>query len=128
MMDPSALERCEALRGLTPQERDVIMALGREVSFAAGEQVIEDDTAASGFYILEAGAVEVLKDGRTIARLAPGAVLGEMALFNENVRTSGVRAVEPATLLFIPTAGFVHLVLQQEPAAVKVMETLGQLM
>src|SRR5262249_37456188 len=80
------------------------------------------------FFVIAAGSVDVLKGGERIAELGPGAILGEMALFNQDLRTSEARCRDRCTLLAIPTAVFVRLVLQQDPAAVQVMATRGRLM
>jgi malate dehydrogenase (oxaloacetate-decarboxylating)(NADP+) len=127
-MEEALFDRCEPLRDLTAAERRTLLALGREVSFAAGEPIIEEGSPGTCFFVIAEGAVEVLKHGRRIAELGPGSILGEMALFNRDLRTSEARALERCTLLSVPTADFVRLVLQQEPAAVKVMATLGRLM
>jgi malate dehydrogenase (oxaloacetate-decarboxylating)(NADP+) len=127
-MDLHALDVCGALRGLSAAEIRVIAGLGREVAAAAGETVIAEGSPGEGFYILGSGEVEVLKGGQPIARVGPGAILGEMALFNENVRTGEARALTPCSLFFIPAAAFCHLVLQQDPAATRLMQALGQLM
>ena len=113
---------------LSAAERAVVAGLGREVSFAAGERVVEEGSVGEGFYVVESGCVEVLKGGRPIAELGEGAVLGEMAVFGENVRTAEARALEPSRLLFVPTEELVGLVLRGEPVAVEVMQALGQLM
>jgi malate dehydrogenase (oxaloacetate-decarboxylating)(NADP+) len=127
-MEETLLDRCEALRDLTAAEKRSVVSLGREVSFAAGERIIEEGSPAACFFVIAEGTVEVMKDGRRIAELGPGAILGEMALFNRDLRTSEARCLEPCTLLSIPTAEFTRLVLQQDPVAVKVMATLGRLM
>ena len=127
-MDETLLERCEALRDLTPAERRTIVSLGQEVEFGPGDRIIEEGSPGDCFFVILAGTVEVLKAGRRIADLGPGAILGEMAIFNRDLRTSEARCRERCTLLSIPTAHFVGLVLQQDPAAVKVMGTLGRLM
>jgi malate dehydrogenase (oxaloacetate-decarboxylating)(NADP+) len=127
-MDESLLDRCEAMRELTAPERRALVALGSEVSFAAGQQIIEEGSPGTSLFVIVEGAVEVLKRGRRIAQLGAGSILGEMALFNRDLRTSEVRCLERSTLLAIPTADFVRLVLQQDPVAVKVMGTLGRLM
>src|SRR5262245_56392426 len=127
-MEIEALDRCEAFRQLTTAERDVMRSLAQEIECATGETIIEDGSPANGFYVLISGQAEVTKQGSAIAQAGPGAILGEMALFNENVRTSGVRAIEACRLLFVPTTDFIRLVLEEEPAALKVMECLGQLM
>jgi malate dehydrogenase (oxaloacetate-decarboxylating)(NADP+) len=113
---------------LSAAERAVIARLGEEVSFAAGERILEEGAAGDGFYVVQSGLVEVRKGGRPIAELGDGAVLGEMAIFGENVRAAEAVAVEPSRLLHVPTEEFVGLVLRGEPAAVEAMQALGQLM
>jgi len=127
-MEETPLDRCEALRDLTAVEKRAIESLGREVSFESGERIIEEGSPAKSFFAIMEGTVEVLKDGRRIAELGPGAILGEMALFNRDLRTSEARCRERCRLLSFPTAEFTRLVLQQDPVAVKVMATLGRLM
>jgi malate dehydrogenase (oxaloacetate-decarboxylating)(NADP+) len=127
-MGTGIFEQCEIFGALTGEERSLIVEMGRESSAAAGERIIEEGSAGDGFYLLGSGRAEVLKGGSPIAELGPESLFGEMALFHDDVRTSEVRAVEPCRLLFIPKAAFIELVLQQEPAALRVMEKLGQLM
>ena len=113
---------------LNRNELEQMLSLGHEMSVAAGEIFIEEGSTADSFFILVSGRVEVRKKGNHIAEIGPGAFLGEMALFNKNVRVSEVIALEPVTLLEIPTAEFWLRVLNHDPLAVKVMETLGQIM
>ena len=127
-MEESLFDGCEALRDLTATEKRTVVSLGEEVSFEPGDRIIEEGSAGNCFFIIGAGRVEVLKAGQRVAELGAGAVLGEMALFNRDLRTSEARCRERSTLLSIPTAGFVALVLQQDAAAIKVMGTLGRLM
>ena len=119
------LNECEALQELSQAERAVIGALCDELRFGAGECIIEEGSPGSGFYILAAGRVQILRYNQPFTTLAAGAILGEMSLFNENIRTSEVRALEPSILLYIASRRFLPLVLRQEPAAVRLMETLG---
>jgi malate dehydrogenase (oxaloacetate-decarboxylating)(NADP+) len=113
---------------LSPAELDVLASIGTVVSHAPGDVVIEEGAPASGFSIIESGSVEVSRNGRPVGRVGELGVVGEMALFNADVRTAEVRALEACRVLFVPAEQFVQLVLEQEPAAVKVMESLGQLM
>lgn len=122
------LSHCEALRSFTEKERAVIGSLCDELSFNAGERIIEEGSPGDGFYILAAGRVQILKQNQPFTTANAGAILGEMSLFNENVRTSEVRALEPSTVLYIACRRFLPLVLRQEPAAIRLMETLGRLM
>jgi malate dehydrogenase (oxaloacetate-decarboxylating)(NADP+) len=113
---------------LTPDERSVLASIGRVLTYRPGERIIEEGAPASGFSIVESGLVEVTRKGQPVGRVGAGGVVGEMALFNADVHTAEVSAVEQSRLLFLPAERFVQLVLQQEPAAVKTMESLGQLM
>jgi malate dehydrogenase (oxaloacetate-decarboxylating)(NADP+) len=127
-MDLATLRGLKPLGALSDGELRRLLALGTERNFAAGEKFIEEDSAGACFYILLSGNVDVTKDGRHVAALGPGAFIGEMALFNNNIRVSSAVAVEPIRLLEIPTSVFWPLVLHHDLAAVKVMEALGHIM
>ena len=102
--------------------------MGREINVNSGETFIEEGVVANSFFILVKGRVEVRKSGNHVAELNPGDFLGEMALFNKNVRVGELIAMEPVVLLEILTDEFWKLVLHQDPLAVKVMQSLGQIM
>jgi malate dehydrogenase (oxaloacetate-decarboxylating)(NADP+) len=127
-MDVRQLDPCTALHNLTGAEREFLVTLGQEVSFPPGERIVAEGSAGRHFFIILAGTVEVLRRGRKIVALEPGAIFGEMSLFNESIRTGEVRAATSCQLLVIATPDFTQLVLQQQPAALKVMEALGRLM
>ncbi len=78
------------LENLTQQERQKIVSLGRECSVSAGDVIIEEGAEGTSFYLLLSGRVDVSKKGVTIAEVGKGAILGEMCLFNDNVRVSGL--------------------------------------
>jgi hypothetical protein len=54
-MEETLLDRCEALRDLTAAERHSIVSLGREVSFAAGQRIIEEGAPATASSSLPRG-------------------------------------------------------------------------
>jgi malate dehydrogenase (oxaloacetate-decarboxylating)(NADP+) len=127
-MDIEILDCCEVTRDLTGPERETIFSLGHPVLVAAGEPILEEGDLGDGFYLLVSGRAEIVKNGRGIAEVESGAVIGEMALFNENVRTGGCRAVEHCELFFVPAPEFARLVLAQNPAGIKVIQALGRVM
>lgn len=112
----------------TRSELRDLLTLGHEVTGYAGQVFIEEGTEANSFYILVKGRAEVKKGGSHVTEVNAGAFLGEMALFNKNVRVSELIALEPVTLLEFPTDKFWKLVLHNDPLAVKVMESLGHIM
>ena len=116
------------MRDLSADEQDFIAAMGSPLVCAKGDAIIEEGAAADAFYFLLEGEVAVRKGAREVARLEHGVVFGEMALFNDNVRTSSVHALSAVRLLAISSSTFARHVLHHAPAAVQLMEALGRVM
>jgi EAL domain-containing protein (putative c-di-GMP-specific phosphodiesterase class I) len=73
-----------------------------KLPLAAGEILFEYGDEGHCAYIVESGAVEILLHPggveRVVARLGPGEIFGEMALFGEHTRSAGARAAEATVL------------------------------
>jgi CRP-like cAMP-binding protein len=78
------------------------------VSVAAGEEIVRQGEPGDRFYIVEAGAVEVVDedDGRVVNTLGSGAAFGEIAFLTGQPRTATVRAVEPTALQVLTIQDF----------------------
>ena len=63
---------------------------------APGETLVEQGKAGHDLFVLLAGALDVEVDGTTVARVGPGAILGERAVFEGGRRTATLRAVTHA--------------------------------
>jgi MFS family permease len=63
-----------------------------QVHVEAGEVVCSQGEDADRFYLIEAGAAEVIGDGRLIRTLDSGDSFGEIALLGDTSRTASVRA------------------------------------
>lgn len=75
------------------------------VTFATGEIVLEAGTSTGRLYVLQAGSVEVVKDGTTIGLFAePGTIFGELAALLDEPHTADVRALEPSSFHVAPAA------------------------
>jgi EAL domain-containing protein (putative c-di-GMP-specific phosphodiesterase class I) len=73
-----------------------------KLPLALGEVLFEHGDEGSCAYIVESGAIEIVRraDGleRVVALLGPGEIFGEMALFGEHTRSAGARAAEATVL------------------------------
>ena len=124
----SDLADLPALTVFNKTELRELLSLGHEVSVPAGQIFIEEGSEANSFFMLVKGRAEVKKGGSHVTDVDAGVFLGEMALFNKNVRVSELVALESVTLLEFSTDNFWKLVLHNDPLAVKVMELLGHIM
>lgn len=81
---------------------DDLDQLGRELTTSeasAGETLFEEGDPSDGVAVLLEGTVEVVKRGRRLGVLGPGAVLGEVSMFVPSAtRTATARALSPARL------------------------------
>ncbi len=74
----------------------------RFVRLQPGEDLVEQGAHGSRLFVLFDGVLLVLRDGRPVAEVGPGAVLGEMALLDGGRRTATLRAVTPCRVAVVP--------------------------
>jgi hypothetical protein len=104
-LDPRLLAKAMGLRHsgfFRHLATEILLDVARraeERSLGAGEALFEEGASPDGLYFVVAGRLEVTIRGRRINELAPGAVLGEIALLDRGPRSASVRALEAADLL-----------------------------
>ncbi|MDJ0764812.1 MAG: cyclic nucleotide-binding domain-containing protein [Myxococcota bacterium] len=78
--------------------------------FEPGEVIIEQDTPGDGFYLIAEGHVRVMRHSmdsdasNELAKLGPGAFLGEMSIVARAPRAAAVIAAERTVVLFVERA------------------------
>ena len=77
---------------------------------AAGEIVYRQGDDADGCFVIESGTADVLGDGRPIATVGPGDLVGEIALLRDVPRTATVRAATEMDLRLLAADRFVCVV------------------
>ncbi len=73
-------------------------------TLAVGETVVEQGAADDELYLLLDGVLAVEVDGRAVAQVGPGAMVGELAALEGGVRTATLRAVTPCRLVVLSAA------------------------
>jgi CRP-like cAMP-binding protein len=77
--------------------------LGR--TYRKGEIILQQGETGDAMFVIQAGSVELVResDGHElcIAELAEGELFGEMALFEQNIRTTTVRAISEVRLITV---------------------------
>lgn len=79
-------------------------AVGSELSFGAGQVLIERGKPGTGLYVVVEGHLEVEAPEGT-RELGPGSVIGERALLSEDgTRSARVRALTYGVVIAVPRA------------------------
>src|ERR1700741_4233976 len=98
-----ALKQVPLFQGLSDRELGSIARDVREEPYSAGQDIVVEGGAATGFFIVVAGRATVLKNGKTLRKLGPGSYFGEMALFDRSPRAATVHAeTQVKTLVLSP--------------------------
>lgn len=92
--------------GCTEAELDEIDQLADEVHVAAGKTVMRQGDLGQEFAVISVGEADVVKDGKVVATLGPGAYFGEVALLDAVTRTASIVATTDMTLEVIDRRGF----------------------
>jgi CRP-like cAMP-binding protein len=103
-------------------------ALGRV--YHDGEIVVREGESGECMYVVQSGEVEVVTrrgDRELPLRvLGPGALIGEMSLFDREVRSATVRAKGEARLLTVDRESFLRRVHEDPSLAFNVVRTLAR--
>ena len=98
-MDPNRLKAIPLFSHLSDEEAKRLAAFATETSAAEGQILMKQGDYAVELIAIEEGTADIIQDGKKIASLGPGDLIGEMALFNREPRNADVIATSPMRLL-----------------------------
>jgi CRP-like cAMP-binding protein len=81
------------------KQRRTLAKLGKVMEWKPGATPIKQGSRGAAFFLILEGEVDVVRDGRNVARLTDGDFVGEMALLDDAPRNADVTAVT-ATRVF----------------------------
>ena len=124
----SLLEGVDWFASLTREDLDALAASAITVRLEPGEIVFEEGDVGDRCFVIQSGAVKVLRrlsDGRriTLARLGPGAIFGELALFEGDRRSATVQSAEETVVVGLGAADLTRF-LRADPEASFGMATM----
>lgn len=128
----AALKAMALCRALSGAELDAIAAIVETQDVAAGKELFREGDPGDGLYLVVAGEIDVIKRGprgdRSLARLGPGGVLGEMSLITADVRSATGRAIVDSRLLRLPAQRFRTLLDGGSSAALKIAAAIAEVL
>src|ERR1700730_2901585 len=100
------LGRVPVFSTLVPSDLERIAQLAVPRRFEPGEAVFREGDASDTCYVVRDGrarAIRTHSNGRTItlARFGPGDIFGELALFEDELRSATVEAIEPTSVVAV---------------------------
>jgi CRP/FNR family transcriptional regulator, cyclic AMP receptor protein len=121
----------EHLRGVplfsscTNKDLEKIAKAGDEITAPAGSLLVDQGQTGREAFVLLEGEATVRRNGKKIATLGPGAVIGELSLLDHGPRTASVTCDTDCQVLVISQRNFLG-VLDDVPAlAHKLLATLA---
>jgi CRP/FNR family transcriptional regulator, cyclic AMP receptor protein len=98
-MDPNRLTQLPIFSHLSEEEAKRLAAFATETSVAEGQFVIKEGDYSTELIGIEEGTADVIRDGKKIASLCGGDLIGEMGLLEHRPRSADVIATSPMRLL-----------------------------
>ena len=126
------LKNITIFEGLSASELAAIASVTEEVQYPAGDNVIKEGEAGETMFLIMNGAVSVIKGeakegGQEIelARIGTGDYFGEMALFEDAVRSATIRTAEESRFLVLHKQEFTEIVREYPQIALHICKALS---
>jgi CRP-like cAMP-binding protein len=120
------LSQVAFFEGFTDEELQRVVALGSEVEAEPGALLMDQGDAGVDCYVIVEGTATVYVAGDAIAGLAPGTMVGEMALVDHRPRTASVVADTHMRMLRFDAKHFRRLLDEMPKASERVMTLLRE--
>ena len=128
----AALKGMEICRTLSAAELEAIAAILETQEVAAGKDLFREGDPGEGLYLVVSGEIDVVKRGprgeRSLARLGPGGVLGEMSLITADARSATGRSLRDTRVFKLPAQRFRAMLGEGAPAAFKVVAVIAEIL
>lgn len=111
--------------GVDPDDIGGIADRVVEVDYPASAVIVRQGEIGTGFFVVVAGAVRVVRDGQTIARLGPGEFFGELSVLDRLPRNAQVVAEEPTACLALASWDLEAVISEQPRVALCLLRVLA---
>jgi len=110
-----------------PIDFGILAGAGAPVrEFSAGEVIFKEGDAATEFYVVQSGKVDIRLGNRLLGTVGDRDIFGEMALIDAAPRSATAVAATDVRLVAVGERQFLFLVSQTPHFALNVMRTLAR--
>jgi CRP/FNR family cyclic AMP-dependent transcriptional regulator len=98
-MDPNRLTEIQIFSDISEEEAKRLAAFATETSVAEGQILMKQGDYSTELIGIEEGTADVIQDGKKIASLKEGDLIGEMGLLEREPRNADVIATSPMVVM-----------------------------
>jgi CRP/FNR family cyclic AMP-dependent transcriptional regulator len=98
-MDPNRLKEIPIFSHLSDEEANRLAAFASETSVADGQILMKQGDYSTELIAIQEGTADVIQDGKKIASLGEGDLIGEMGLIEREPRNADVIATSPMRVM-----------------------------
>lgn len=120
------LHQITIFRGLSEDEVLEIARAAEELSISDGQYVMRQGEVGQEVFVVTEGVVKIVRDGRLLALLSPGEVIGEMSVLDEQPRSADAVARGHAKILVLRSKPLRELVQAKSALALGIVRVLTQ--
>ena len=103
---PDSLAELPMFSGLSPEALVALEEAAEDVEVDAGEFLFHQGDPSEALFVLRSGRLQVLQGDIVLTELGRGAVLGELGLLTDDVRSASIRAVRDSRLISLSKEQF----------------------
>lgn len=109
----------------TRKELDLIAKSGDEIKMTAGTVVVDQGQTGYEAFVVVEGSVTIKRNGRKVATLGSGAIVGELSLLDHGPRTARAECETDCTLFVISQRHFLAVLDEVPSIAHKLLAALA---
>jgi len=125
----ATLRKVELFEHLTDEQLALLAAQARELSFRKHAVLMTEGDIGESMYVMTSGLAKVFvsdEDGKELVlyQEGPGAVIGDIALLDDEPRSASVSILEKSTALMIGKVAFLDCLRESPEMAINIVRSL----
>jgi len=120
-----SLRRVSLFSSCSTKDLEKIAKAGDEVTLAAGTVIVDQGQTGREAFVIIGGSATVKRNGKKVATLGAGSVVGELSLLDHGPRTATVVAETECTMLVISQRQFLAVIDAIPAISHKLLATLA---
>jgi len=104
------LRKISLFESFSQKDLEKIAKAGDEVSMPAGSLIVDQGQMGREAFVVLEGSVVVKRNGKKVATLGPGSIVGELSLLDHGPRTATANCETDCTLLVLSQRTFLAVI------------------